>query len=165
MFARKSIFVVLALAIAALTTGCMSVGDETAATMPPQMTTRTAVTAEPTGALQSAFDWNTKAQEVENAIMQLSEVGDARVVVAGNTALVGVKFDDAYKGEMTERIREMIAGVVKQADPSIQSVAVTNETDDITGIYDISDQVRGGQNFDQFKDDINAMIRNATTLR
>ncbi len=165
MFARKILFIALALTMAATMTGCMSTGDELQATQAPNIQNQTAVTAEPTNALGAAFDWNTGAQDVENAIMQLSEIKDARVVIAGNTALVGVKFDDAYKGEMTERIREMIAGVVKQADASIQTVAVTNETDDVTGIYDISDKVRGGQKFDEFKEDINSIVRNITTMR
>lgn len=161
MFARKTVFIAMALAIAALTAGCMSAGDELRATQPPQ----SAVTAEPTNAVEAAFDWHTGAQDVENAIMQLSEIRDARVVIAGNTALVGVKFDDAYKGEMTERIREMVAGEVKRADSSIQTVAVTNETDDVAGIFDISDKVRGGRRFDEFKDDVNSIVRNATTMR
>ena len=163
MLARKTLFVALALTIAALMTGCMITGDELQATQAPN--NQTAVTAEPTNAIGAAFDWNTGAQDVENAIIQLSEVQDARVVIAGNTALVGVKFDDAYQGEMTERIREMIAGVVKQADAAIQTVAVTNETDDVTGIYDISDKVRAGQRFDEFKDDIKSIVRNITTMR
>jgi YhcN/YlaJ family sporulation lipoprotein len=165
MFARKTVFIALALTIAALMTGCMSAGDEPMNTRMPVNQNQTAVTAEPTNAMGTAFDWTTGAQDVENSIIQLSEVKDARVVIAGNTALVGVKFDDAYKGEMTERIREMIAGVVKKADASIQTVAVTNETDDVTGIYDISDKVRGGQRFEEFKDDINSIVRNITTIR
>ena len=168
MFARRLISLLTVLMLAAALTGCMSTGDETAsATDAPGMTG--AVTAEPTERAQSAsgtaFDWNSGAQDVENAIIQLSEVKDARVVVAGSTALVGVKFDDAYKGEMTERIREMIAGVVKQADTEIETVAVTDETDDVEGIYDISDKVRGGKGYDEFKNDINAIVRNATTMR
>jgi len=163
MFVRRILFGILTLAVCAATTGCMSAGnDNTAATA---TSAPAAVTAEPTGMLESIFDWNTGAQDVEAAITQLSEIKDARVVIAGNTALVGVKFDDAYKGEMTERIREMVSGVVKQKDPSIQTVAVTNETDDVTGIYDISDKVRGGQRFDEFKNDIESMVRNITTMR
>lgn len=167
MSARRIIFILTILSLAIAAAGCMSTGDEqgnSATTVPGNM----AVTAEPTSAATasaSAYDWTSGAQNVENAIMQLSEVKDARVVVAGNTALVGVKFDDAYKGELTERIREMIAGVVKQADTSIKTVAVTDETDDVTGIYDISDKVRAGQAFDEFKNDINTIVRNATTMR
>ena len=164
MFGRKSLIIIMALTIAALTTGCMTIGEETQ-NPGADPSAQAAITAEPTNALQSAFDWNSNAQDVEDAIMQLSEVSDSRVVIAGNTALVGVKFDEAYQGEMTERIREMIAGVVKQADPAIEVVAVTDETDDVNGIYDISDKVRAGQKFDEFKDDITSMVRNATTLR
>lgn len=163
MFVRRILFAALTLAVCAAAAGCMNTGNEPVAQ--PTVSAPAAVTAEPTSEPASVFDWNTGAQDVEAAIVQLSEIKDARVVIAGNTALVGVKFDDAYKGEMTERIREMVSGVVKQKDPSIQTVAVTNETDDVTGIYDISDKVRGGQGFDEFKNDIESMVRNITTMR
>ena len=141
MFIRRVLFVVLGLAISLAAAGCMSAGSSAPAVT--ATAAPAAVTAEPTAAA-AMFDWHTGAQDVESAIVQLSEIKDARVLVVGNTALVGVKFDDAYKGEMTERIREMVAAEVKKADESIKTVAVTNETDDITGIYDISDKVRGG---------------------
>jgi len=162
MFVRRILFVCVAFAMALSAAGCMRAGNDNVQATP--TAAHAAVTAEPTNSM-SMFDWNTRAQEAENAIMQLSEIKDARVAVVGNTALVGVKFDDAYKGEMTERIREMVAGEVKKVDPSIQTVAVTNETDDVTGIYDISDKVRGGQRFDEFREDIESMVRNITTMR
>ena len=112
-----------------------------------------------------AFNWQTEAQKVEQSINQLSEVSESRVTISGNTALVGVKFDAAYQGEMTDRIREMISGLVKQADPNIQVVAVTATEEDVNKIFDISDRVRGGGAFEDFKDDIVGIVRNITTLR
>ena len=73
------------------------------------------------------FDWKNNAAQVETAINQISEIADSRVVVAGTTALVAVRYTDAYQGETTERIREMVAGAVREADPTIQTVAVTSE--------------------------------------
>ena len=116
------------------------------------------------GAL-GAFDWANGAADVEKAIGQISELSDARVVVTNSTALVGVRFDNAYKGELTERIREMVAAEVLKADPSIQTVAVTSNTEDVGKVYDLADQVRAGRTADELSSEINAIVRNATTLR
>ena len=122
----------------------------------------TAATAN--GAL-NPFDWLNGAADIEKAIAGISEISDARVVVTNTTALVGVKFDNAYKGEMTERIREMVAAEVLKADPAIQTVAVTGSPEDVQKVYALSDQVRAGRTADDLSADINAIVRNATTMR
>jgi YhcN/YlaJ family sporulation lipoprotein len=116
------------------------------------------------GAL-NPFDWANGAADIEKAIARISEVADARVVVTNSTALVGVKFDNAYKGEITERIREMVAAEVLRADPNIQTVAVTASEDDVNKVYALSEQIRAGRNADELSAEINAIVRNATTLR
>lgn len=116
------------------------------------------------GAL-NPFDWANGAADIEKAIGQLSEIADARVVVTNSTALVGVKFDNAYKGEITERIREMVAAEVLKADPNIQTVAVTANAEDVKKVYDLSEQIRAGRTADELSAEINAIVRNATTLR
>ena len=122
-------------------------------------------TAATTDGALNPFDWANGAADIEKAIGRISEISDARVVVTNSTALVGVKFDNAYKGEITERIREMVAAEVLRADPSIQTVAVTASEDDVNKIYTLSEQIRAGRNADELSAEINAIVRNATTLR
>ena len=116
------------------------------------------------GAL-NPFDWANGAADIEKAIGRISEISDARVVVTNSTALVGVKFDNAYKGQITERIREMVAAEVLRADPNIQTVAVTASEDDVNKVYELSEQIRSGRTADELSADINSIVRNATTLR
>ena len=122
-------------------------------------------TSSTAGGALSGFDWANGAAEIERAIGQLSEIADCRVVVTNSTALVGVKFDNVYKGELTERIREMVAAEVMKADPGIQTVAVTSDANDVAKIYALSDQIRAGRTADELSADINAIVRNATTMR
>jgi YhcN/YlaJ family sporulation lipoprotein len=122
-------------------------------------------TAATTDGALNPFDWANGAADIEKAIGRISEISDARVVVTNSTALVGVKFDNAYKGEITERIREMVAAEVLRADPSIQTVAVTASEDDVNKVYVLSEQIRAGRNADELSAEINAIVRNATTLR
>lgn len=111
------------------------------------------------------FNWTTDAPKIENRIGQISEISEARVVVTGDTALVGVKFNQAYRGEMTERIREMVAAEVMAADPEITTVAVTANEDDVEEIYELSERTVLGRELDSLKEDIQEIVRNATTLR
>ena len=117
------------------------------------------------GGALAPFDWANGAANVEKAIGRISELSEARVVVADTTALVGVRFDGAYKGELTERIREMVAGEVLKVDPAIQTVAVTANSEDVAKIYDISDRIRAGRTAAELAPEINSIVRNATTLR
>ena len=116
------------------------------------------------GAL-TPFDWANGASQIEQAIARISEIAESRVVVANSTALVGVKFDNVYKGQLTERIRQMVAAEVMKADPSIQTVAVTGEAGDVEKIYQLSDQIGAGRSPSEFSQEINAIVRNATTMR
>lgn len=116
------------------------------------------------GAL-SPFDWANGAAQIEQAIARISEIAESRVVVTNSTALVGVKFDSVYKGQLTERIRQMVAAEVMKADPGIQTVAVTSDAGDVQKVYQLSDQIRAGRTADELATEINAIVRNATTMR
>lgn len=156
----------LCLAVACLMTACMnSTGDNQNATASPSaMTSPSPAPSPAASATPAAFDWMTKSAEVEERIARISEIGEARVITSGNTALVAVKFAPAYQGDMTARIREMIAGEVMQADPEIKTVAVTSEDDDVTTVYQLSDRIRAGETIDTLKTDIDEIVRNTTTL-
>ena len=59
----------------------------------------------------------------------------------------------------------MVAAEVMKVDPSIQTVAVTAEPQDVEKIYGLSDQIRAGRTADELSSDINAIVRNAATMR
>ena len=44
-------------------------------------------------------------------------------------------------------------------------MAVTADDDDVDDIFDIAEDLLSGANADEIKDDINEIVRNATTLR
>lgn len=159
--------------VGAMLTGCMTggnVGDApepTADFMP--MTTNNAASGASNGSVaaenNTRFDWKRDSARIEAQINRISEIAESRVVVTDDTALVGVKFDSAYQGEMTERIREMIAGEVKAADPQITTVAVTAFGDDVEDIYELADKMVNGRDLDDLKEEVSEIVRNATTLR
>ena len=175
----KRIFLALALAlvIGVTATGCMNQGSgmllddnrDTASPGRPSPAPGAQVenAADGQGAATEGgrFDWTRDASQVEARLGQISEISEARVVVTGDTALVGVRFDKAYQGEMTERIREMVAAEVMAADPQITTVAVTADGDDVKEVYELSERTSLGKDLDTLKEDIEEIVRNATTLR
>ena len=173
---KTSICILMAAMLCLMLAACMNNGT----TAQPQVTTRTDFMPETTAqnnvsdgmnpmtnATQPpvAFDWVTGSGMIEGNLNRISEIQDSRVVVTGNTALVAVKFTNAYQGEMTERIREMIAGEVMKADDNIKTVAVTAEDEDVKRVYEISEKLRSGQQAETLAADIEEIVRNATTLR
>lgn len=112
-----------------------------------------------------SYDWATQAAAVEKRIGMFSEVEACRVVVNEGTALVGLRFADAYQGELTQRIRDMVAGEVMAVDNAIQVVAVTAESQDVNEIFALADQQRQGNAPSDLKQKIDQIARNTTTLR
>lgn len=167
-FKRLFLLGALVLVMGVAVSGCMNRAEEGVVEPAPSPNYMPQGTTSEAGAAQRTaqrFDWTRDAAQVEARINQISEIDECRVVVAGNTALAGVKFNQAYRGDMTERIREMVAAEIMAADPEITTVAVTADEDDVEEIYEISDRTLAGREMDTLKDDVNEIVRNATTLR
>lgn len=153
--------------------GCMNTGNRVTPDADPSASaTQTATPGNGTGMMPGApseapagFDWITQGNGVEQKINMLSEIQSSRVVVTGATALVGVSFANQYKGEMTQRIRDMVAGEVQAADPTIQTVAVTAEEEDVKNINQIADKIAAGTPVSELEGEIDAIVRNVTTIQ
>ncbi len=65
------------------------------------------------------------ADALRAEVEKLSEVKSAVVATMGDTALVGVTFDDAYQGTLTARITEMVTERVQSAEAALTNVRVT----------------------------------------
>jgi hypothetical protein len=63
--------------------------------------------------------------KMRSEVTKLSEVKEATVAAMGESALVGIEFDDAYQGTLTARITEMVTEKIKNVNPSIKTVHVT----------------------------------------
>lgn len=183
---KALILAVCALILAIALAGCMRAGNRTndrpdeaapsdmpyIATDPERMTTPAPTQNAQTGNAEGGqaqnapaepFDWKGSAEQVQDRINQFSEIAESTVVVNGNTALVGLKFDPQYRGELTERIRQMIAGVVMSFDAQVQTVAVTAESEDVETIRELSAKMAEGDE-SALRTEMDKIIRNTTTL-
>lgn len=87
---------------------------------------------------------NETAKKVVDELDKMSEVKKSTVVVQGDTALVGLEFQAQYKGELTSRIREMVAEKVKAVDANVTKVAVTADAEDYKKISEMATSAEGG---------------------
>lgn len=143
---KSGTLMVLSLVCMGLFTGCASKADTvpqpapTAGTVTsaPVVTTSPNATqgvmpaptasAEPAtvGAASTVEDARRLSDRVEDEVDKLSEVDEADAVVIGNIALVGISYDDQYKGGMTERLKTMIIDRAETVDKAITAVHVTD---------------------------------------
>lgn len=118
------------------------------ATLPMTDMPEAGTSAEPTAPAASGTmsdeDAMTVAKKVSDEVQRLSEIKKATTLVVGDTALIGVEFDAQYKGEMTTRIKDMVANRAKAADKRIQNVSVTADPDLLTRVQDLGKKLDGG---------------------
>ena len=56
----------------------------------------------------TAADARRAVEAIEDELERLSEVKDAQVVLAGDTAVVALTFDSQYQGGLDDRMREIV---------------------------------------------------------
>lgn len=107
-------------------------------------------------------DAMTVAEAVSTEVARLSEIDKATTVVVGDTALIGVSFDAQYQGEMTTRIKDMVADRAKTADARIQNVWVTADPDLLERVQALWDKRDGGSAVaditDEFQEIVNRLM-------
>lgn len=92
-------------------------------------------TSEPPAALTlSTQESASLAGQVDAKVVKISEIDESASVLLGDRVLVGVTFTSQYKGDLTERIQEMVDKNVKSVVSSVQTTLVTTDADLVTRI-------------------------------
>lgn len=150
--------VLFALCVAVLT-GCTSNADtmpspSPSAAVTPMVTTSPQATstimpttsAMPTSAgVMTIEDAMRVSEDVEEEVEKLSEVDEVDAVVAGNMALIGIRYDAQYQGGLTERLIEMIDARVQTVDKGVTVVHVTDDDKLTKDIDMLAEQVEKNQ--------------------
>jgi YhcN/YlaJ family sporulation lipoprotein len=83
-----------------------------------------------------------KAQRIKSELQKMTEIGEVNVLVSGKTALVGYKTKGTAGTNMnTSTLKNMIIGTVKKTDPTITSVAASENVDIVSKIKRLSDDI------------------------
>ena len=100
-------------------------------------------------------------------------VDNATVVVSGNTAYVGVDTD----GDLTGRniaygtandlsaVKSQCAQKVRSANPQVQTVYVSTDTNFFERLKKVGDGTRNGRSVNNFRDELNELVRGLTPER
>nr|HML49451.1 YhcN/YlaJ family sporulation lipoprotein [Clostridia bacterium] len=83
-------------------------------------------------------------KQCDAQIMKLSEVDQSVTVLSGNRVLSGITFTPQYKGNLTERIKGMVAERVKTVAPSVQVATVTTNADTVSQIAALKEKQQNG---------------------
>ncbi|MBP3645258.1 MAG: YhcN/YlaJ family sporulation lipoprotein [Clostridia bacterium] len=116
------------------------------ATMPPAVSIAPAVTASPDmeatpAGINSVEDSKRVSEKVSDEVEKLSEIDEAEALVAGNIALVGVKYDDQYQGGLTDRLKDMVQERVDIVDKTVTTVHVTDDGEMMTRIAELREKL------------------------
>ena len=97
-------------------------------------------------------------EQIEDELERLSEVSDAEVVLAGNSAAVALKFDDQYKGGVDDRligiVKERIGGVIS----GVTNVVVTDDTSLMDQLETLGERLEAASDMADIQNELNAII-------
>ncbi len=97
------------------------------------------------GGVNTVEDAKRVSDDVSEEVEKLSELESAEAVVAGNIALVGVKYDAQYQGGLTERLTEMVKTRVENMNKTVTAVHVTDDEQIMQKIAKLREQLGQGQ--------------------
>lgn len=162
---KTLMFLMLTLLSAALLTGCASNADTLASPTPgatnmldnlmPGTATENPMTdnatMQPEGTAAPAAtieDTRKTVQAMEEALEKLSEVDDAYVITLGDTALVGLEFENQYQGGTDERLKKMVLARLQTVDKNIAKVAVTSDEPLVTSIEALTEVLKSASSLE-----------------
>ncbi len=179
---KTLLFLMLTLLSAALLTGCASNADTLASPTPgatnmldnlmpgtgtatesPAMTDNATVQPDGTAAPAATIeDTRKNVQAMEEAVEKLSEVDDAYVITVGDTALVGLAFENQYQGGTDDRLKKMVLSRLQTVDKNITKAAVTSDEPLVTSIEALSEALKSASSLDDVNTRAEEMIRQLT---
>jgi phosphotransferase system HPr-like phosphotransfer protein len=114
-------------------------------------------------AISTVADAQKVSSQVTDELKKLSEVSEATVVAAGDTAVVGLTFDSQYKGGMTTRISDMVKDRIKSINTTIKNVAVTDKQAQVKSISDLNRTLAAtGTTLSTLKTQVDALYKTIT---
>ena len=97
-------------------------------------------------------------EQIEDDLERLSEVSDAEVVLAGNSAAVALEFDKQYKGGIDDRLRDIIKERIGSVISGVTNIAVTDEKTLMDQIETLGDRLEAASDIADIQDELNAII-------
>ncbi len=151
----------------------MNNGDGNGTGMDDTLTPNGTTTGEPDGGMgtgapeaqgvTSVSNARKAMEQIEDELERLSEVTDAQVVVAGNTAAVALQFDKQYQGGVDERLEKMVQERIKGVVSGITNVAVTQDTNVFDQLDKLGERMETASDMAAIQSDLDALVSRLKT--
>jgi len=89
-------------------------------------------------------------------------VNSATVVLANETVYVGIDLEADVTGSKAEAVKREVAKMVKQVEPDVNTVYVTEDADTYTRLQKIARDIENGRPVSGFLDEIQNMFKRIT---
>lgn len=126
---------------------------ETAMDGLPHPTEYAQTTAAMTGTESTAL-----SKKANDAATKISEIDSCVTAIIGDTCVAGVQFDKQYKGEMTDRIRDMVTARIQSAAPNIDRIAITADPQIAAEIGTIANRISQTNALGELTGDLNVIL-------
>lgn len=113
----------------------------------------------------SLEDAKKASEAMEDAIVKLTEIDDAYVIATGDTAVVGLKFDQQYQGKLDDRIKKMVLTRVQTVDKAVTGVAVTTDAAQVKEIEALAQALESASSLDAVKTQMDELAAQITVYR
>lgn len=110
----------------------------------------------------TAADARRAVEAIEDELERLSEVKDAQVVIAGDTAVVALTFDSQYQGGLDDRMREIVRERIDGVVKGIKTVEITEDTDLMTELEKLGDRLDGEADMAEIRRELDTLINRIT---
>ena len=121
------------------------------------MPTENTVAAQPQG-VEDADTARRAAEELKDELEQLSEVTDAKVVIAGNQAAIALTFDAQYQAGVTDRIKDMVKERMDGVISGVKRIAVTDDAAMMERVTELADQLENATDLTEIENKLSALI-------
>jgi len=98
------------------------------------------------------------SKKANDAATRISEIGSCVSAIIGDTCAIGVQFDPQYKGELTDRIRDMVAARVQSIAPDVDRIAITSDPQMAMEISAMAEKIGKSDQLGELTGELNNLI-------
>ncbi len=181
-YRRSCLLMTLCLALGVALAGCTSSADMTAPSVSPGASASPMATTQsptdgpspdtsaepdmPAGSASVSLEDSKKASEqMEDAVVMLTEIDDAYVVALGNRALVGIKADGQYQGTVDERLQKAILTRLQTIDKAVTEIYVTDDEARRGDIEKLAEELEKATDIAQIQTRFDELVQGMTAYR
>ena len=97
-------------------------------------------------------------EQIEDELERLSEVSDAEVVLAGNSAAIALKFDSQYKGGVDDRLTDIVKDRINGVISGVTNVVVTDDAALMDQLETLGERLEAASDMADIQNELNAII-------